>query len=77
MTKAEKAKYANKPAIATYCLSNFGGIEILDILYGINDYVIARFYGNTIHCVKIKYGVKHNSFRVGRYTIRLDECLRV
>ena len=77
MTKIEKASYINKPAIATYHLSNFGGIEILDILHGIDDYVVARYYGNSIHCVKIRYGVNHSSFRIGRITIRLEDCLRI
>ena len=77
MTKEMKEKYKDAKPIATYCLSNWGGIEILDILYGIDDYVVSRYYGKELHCNKINYGVKHSSFRIGRLTIRLDECMRV
>lgn len=77
MTKQEKKEYENKRPIGFYCLSNLGGIEILDILYGIEDYVVVRYYGNSYHRVKINYGVNHTSFRIGRRTIRLDECMRV
>ena len=73
MTKQEKMQYADKKPIAVYPMSNWGGVEILDILYGIEDYVVARYYGKSYHKVKIN----GNSFRIGRFTIRLDECLRV
>ena len=36
-------KYAETKPIATICLSNWGGIEILAIEYGIADYIIACF----------------------------------
>lgn len=40
-------KYANAKAIGVLPLCNFGGLEILDIEYGIEDYVIACFnFGN-------------------------------
>lgn len=77
MTKEEIKQYENKEPIGIYTLSNWGGIEILDILYGIDDYVVARYYGKSYHKVKINYGVNHSSFRIGRLTIRLDECMRV
>ena len=80
MNKDEKKLYADKKPIAVYGMSNWGGIEILDIEYGVDDYVISRFnFGEpdkTIHKTKITYGANHSTFRVGRYTIRLDECMR-
>ena len=36
-------KYKNTLPIGVFAMCNFGGIEILDIIYGINDYVIACF----------------------------------
>jgi len=79
MTKEEKKMYADMRPIAVYGMSNWGGLEILRIEYGIEDYVISRFnFGEPeekIHKSKINYGVNHNTFRVGRYTIRLDECM--
>jgi len=81
MTKEEKKAYENKRPVATYCLTNWGGIEILDILYGIEDYVVYRFnFGEPqeLHRAKINYGVNHSSFRTSAgYSIRLDECMRV
>lgn len=81
MTKKEKKEYENKRPIGVYCLSNWGGIEILDILYGIDDYVVYRFnFGEPqeLHRAKINYGVNHSSFRTSAgYSIRLDECMRV
>lgn len=73
MTKEEKAKYSEKKPIAVYPLSNYGGIEILDILYGIDDYVVVRYYGKSYHKVKLN----GNSFRIGRLTINLINCMRV
>lgn len=80
MTKEEKAKYEDKRPVAVYPMSNWGGVEILDILYGIDDYVVARYnYGEPqeLHKVKINYGAKYVTFRLGRQTIRLDDCMRV
>lgn len=81
MTRQEKEYYTTKDVIATYTLSNWGGIEILDILYGINDYVVYRYnFGEPqeVHKAKINYGVNHSSFRTfAGYSIRLDECMRV
>lgn len=77
MTRQEKEHYKDKKPVAVYPMSNWGGIEILDILYGIEDYVVARYYGKTYHKVKINYNINHPSFRIGRFTIRLDECLRM
>ena len=40
-------KYAETKAIGVYPMSNWGGLEILDIEYGIEDYAIACFnFGN-------------------------------
>lgn len=79
MTKVEKEKYKDVRPVGGICLSNWGGIEILDIENGIDDYVIWREnYGEPkeAHRSKIHYGVNHHSFRAGRMTIRLDECMR-
>lgn len=81
MTKQEKEQYKDKRVIAVYPMSNWGGIEILDILYGIEDYVIYRFnFGEPqeVHKAKIRYGVNHSSFKTcAGYSVRFDECLRI
>ena len=40
-------QYETKRAFASLCLSNWGGLEILDIIYGVNDYVVACFNWGT------------------------------
>lgn len=42
-----KQKYEEAKPIATFSLCNFGGLAILDIIHGIDDYAVACFnYGN-------------------------------
>lgn len=81
MTKEEKKVYEGKRPIAVYCLSNWGGIEIIDIIHSVDDYVVYRFnFGEPqeLRTAKIRYGVNHSSFRTSAgYSIRLDECERV
>lgn len=82
MTKEEQEYYSSKTPIAVYPVSNWGGVEILDILYGTDDYVVCRYnFGEPekkLHRVK----VQHNKggipfiFLDGSY-VRLDECLAV
>lgn len=80
MNKREQEKYKDKKPIGVMCLSNWGGIEVLDIEYDSDDYVVWRFnYGEPQKChrSKLRYGVSSASFRAGRMTIRLDEVMRV
>jgi hypothetical protein len=81
MNKQEQMEYKDKQPVAVYPMSNWGGIEILDILYGIDDSVVYRFnFGEPqeVHRAKINYGVNHSSFRTtAGYSVRLDECMRV
>jgi len=81
MNKQEQMEYKDKQPVAVYPMSNWGGIEILDILYGIEDSVVYRFnFGKPqeVHRAKINYGVNHSSFRTtAGYSVRLDECMRV
>lgn len=81
MTKKEMEQYKDKRPVAVYPMTNHGGIEILDILNGIEDYVVWRFnFGEPkeLHRSKVRYGVNHSSFKTtAGYSIRLDECMRV
>ena len=84
MTRAEMREYKDKKPIAVYPMSNWGGVEILDIIYGIDDYVVARFnFGdgdvdNRMHRYKIKYNKSGIPFfSMGGNRVRLDECMRV
>ena len=86
MTKAEKQKYLEKKYIGYY--SGWSGIEIKDIQYGIDDYIIfvaGAWCGNkSVHRSKVYYTVGLKSpygdarayFRYNGNRIYLDECIR-
>lgn len=78
MTKEEKRRYMEMSAVAYY--SGFGGIEIKEIQYGIDDYVVfvanAWYPGRSVHRAKINYCWSRPSFRYHFLTIHFDECLR-
>ena len=47
MTLTEKTKYAEAKPIGVLGLNNWGGLAVLDVIYGIDDYVVACFdYGD-------------------------------
>lgn len=64
MTKQEKEKYMNAETVGYYCMCNWGGLEVLDIEYGIDDYVVACFnFGDgriNINRHKIEYSTNGN-----------------
>ena len=67
------------PAVAYY--SGYGGIEIVNIINGINDYVEYRapaWYGKPkAHRTKIYYNDKHAYFEYHGHRISFDDCIRV
>lgn len=68
--------------IGTYCMSNWGGIEILDIEYGIDDRIVYRYnFGqpeNKIHKARVYYSAGDRSyFNTKHGRIYLGECMRV
>ena len=81
MTKHEQEIYSNKKAIAVFPMTNWGGVEIMDILHGIDDKVVYRFnFGEPQEChvAKIRYGENYDSFKTyAGYSIRLNNCMRV
>lgn len=82
MTKEEMEYYRDKKPIASYPISNWGGIEILDILNGIDDYVVCRYnFGEPeekLHRLKLQYSKTGAPFVYleGTY-VRLDKCIEV
>ena len=81
MRKSEKMQYLNKKPVAVYGLSNVYGIAILDIIGGESVVYMYTCVGvdptvKDIHIAKINYGVNKTTFRAGRLTIDLGECMR-
>ena len=60
-------------------LSNFGGVTIYNIEYGINDYVIYRWFNEEIlYKSKLKVNKEGESvFRIGNTWYNLNEFMRV
>lgn len=87
LSKEERTKYQKKEPIALYGLSNFGGIVILDIQYGLDDYIV--WYDSQIDTEKRKihiskiYYTRNKDFAepffrpYGSMYIKLSECLKV
>lgn len=76
MTKAEKNNWREAETKAVYA---FGlvGLEIKEILYGIEDYIIYVYTGdNSVHQSKLYYGDRPY-FRFYGHRVYADECMRV
>ena len=60
-------------------LSNFGGVTIYNIEYGINDYVIYRWFNEEIlYKSKLKVNKEGESvFRIGNTWYNLNEFIKV
>lgn len=78
MTNAEKNYYINKEYEGYY--SGYGGIEIKEIQYGIEDYVVFvanAWYGKkSVHKAKIYYNSDSTYFKFAGHRIKFSECLR-
>lgn len=78
--KKESKKILNNYEILGICtLSNFGGITIYNIEYGIEDYVIYRWYDEEIlYKSKLKVNKEGESvFRIGNVWYNLNEFMKV
>lgn len=79
MTKREIC--LKKPAVAYY--SGFGGFEIHDIQYGINDYIIgvSGAWGSPsnqkYHRLKIYSDAHGEYFMLHGYKCRMADCIRM
>lgn len=79
MTKAEKQYYLEKEYVGYY--SGYSGIEIKDIQYGIEDYIVfvagAWCSNKSVHRSKVYYTSSgRDYFRYNGNRIYLDECIR-
>ena len=79
MKKAEKKYYLEKEYIGYY--SGYSGIEIKEIQYGIDDYIVfvagAWCSNKSVHRSKVYYTLSgRDYFRYNGNRIYLDECIR-
>lgn len=81
-TEKRKA-YMEKNPIAVYGMSNWGGIAIIDVIYGIDNYIVwydSRIESEKrkIHVSKIYYADENTYFKpYGSKYVKLSECERV
>ena len=78
MKKAEKKVILDAACIAYY--SGFGGIEIKEIQYSFDDFVLfvsgAWTSQKSAHKCKIYYNSENPFFRYHNYKISLSDCIR-
>ena len=80
LSKKESREILNNyEPIGVCTLSNFGGVTIYNIEYGINDYVIYRWFNEEIlYKSKLKVNKEGESvFRIGNIWYNLNEFMRV
>lgn len=72
-----KTEYMDKEAVGFFTMGNWGGLEVLDIKYGIDDSVVSCFnFGNgrkNFSESKIRYTIPRSEDAESRaYFIKLD-----
>ena len=80
LSKKESREILNNYEPMGICtLSNFGGVTIYNIEYGIEDYVIYRWFNEEIlYKSKLKVNKEGESvFRIGNTWYNLNEFMRV
>lgn len=83
LSAEERLNYQKKEPISVYGMSNFGGIAVIDIIYGIEDYIVwydsqIESEKRKIHVSKIYYSENGGYFKpYGSIYIKLSECLKV
>ena len=80
LSKKESREILNNyEPIGVCTLSNFGGVTIYNIEYGINDYIIYRWFNEEIlYKSKLKVNKEGESvFRIGNVWYNLNEFMRV
>lgn len=65
----------NNP-IATYTASNTMVILIYDIIYGVNDYILAGYNDQKPRKYKIYYNSRSTYFNFGKMRINLNDCIK-
>lgn len=63
MTRKEMNYYSKVKPLAVMSITNNCGLEILEMQYGIDDYVIVRGFTGDIHKYKLRYNNKGIYFK--------------
>lgn len=78
MKRTEKEQYLKKATVG-YC-SILGGLEVKDIIYGIDDAVVfvagAWTSDRSVHTAKIHYETERAYFNFNGVRVHFDEILR-
>ena len=80
LSKKESREILNNYEPMGICtLSNFGGVTIYNIEYGINDYIIYRWFNEEIlYKSKLKVNKEGESvFRIGNVWYNINEYIKV
>ena len=78
MNKSLREFYEKKNPIAVIGITNISSIQILDIEYGIDDYVIIKGFTGDIHRHKIYYSVRKGMyFKYGNARYYLKHFLKI
>lgn len=73
-----KKEYQNKKdlkPIGYWCISNCLQIELLNIIYNINDYAVIRA-AKKIHVLKIYYNVNSSYINMYGMHLNFNDCMR-
>lgn len=68
-------EYKDSKPLAVFCLTNFGGVEILDVID--SEYVIIRVYDYHYHRLKLYDSKKGPRFTLNKSRYYLNDFLRV
>lgn len=66
--------------VASYVLSNNSSVNIYDIIYGIEDYVVAGINNKEPKSYLIKYRYDEEAtpyFKIGEIEVNLHECIMI
>ena len=76
MTRQEEQQWLTKPTIATYAMGAFAGLEIKEIIHGINNHVIfVDITDHSVHTAKLYYTASTIYFKYHGNYISLSNCL--
>ena len=70
-------KKNDEKVIGYMSMTNFGGLEVLDIEYDVDDYIIYRWYGGRKCRSKIRENTVGLYFNTCGRRIYLDDIIRV